>query len=129
MASMGGVDLADAKRTVYSCSRKSKKWWHRMFYFVIDVCLVNAHIILSETPHQSKPSQKDFRLELPMEVLASHNSRKHHKRGSSSLDGPPSAVFADTHFPDKLSQARQCRFCRKTKETTYYVLLQRLQLH
>ena len=59
-ASMGGVDLADAKRTVYSCSRKSKKWWHRIFYFVIDVCVVNAHIILSETPHQSKLCQKDF---------------------------------------------------------------------
>ena len=34
---MGGVDLADCKRQVYSCSRKSKKWWHRLFYFFLDV--------------------------------------------------------------------------------------------
>ena len=31
---MGEVDLADAKRKVYTCSRRSKKWWTRLFYFV-----------------------------------------------------------------------------------------------
>jgi hypothetical protein len=30
---MGGVDLADQKRKSYSCSRKSRKWWHRLFFF------------------------------------------------------------------------------------------------
>ena len=25
---MAGVSLADSKRQVYSCSHKSKKWWH-----------------------------------------------------------------------------------------------------
>ena len=30
---MGGVDLADSKRQVYTCSRKAKKWWHHLFTF------------------------------------------------------------------------------------------------
>ena len=80
-AGMGGVDLADAKRKVYSCSRKAKKWWPRLFYFVLDVCIVNAYVLQCETPHQPKISQKSFRLELARELLASHNSRKHRKRG------------------------------------------------
>jgi hypothetical protein len=32
---MGGVDLADSKRKVYSCSMKSKKWWHPLLYFFL----------------------------------------------------------------------------------------------
>ena len=32
---MGGVDLADSKRQVYSCTCKLKKWWHRLFYYVL----------------------------------------------------------------------------------------------
>ena len=34
---MGGVDLADCKRQVYTCSRKAKKWWHRLLYFFLNV--------------------------------------------------------------------------------------------
>ena len=34
---MGGVDLANSKRQVYTCSRKAKKWWHRLFYFFLDM--------------------------------------------------------------------------------------------
>ena len=78
---MGGVDLADTKRNVYSYSRRSKKWWHRIFYFIIDVCVANAHIIRTELPRLSTLSQKNFHLEMTRELLASHNSRKHPKRG------------------------------------------------
>lgn len=77
---MGGVDSADAKRKAYSCSRRSKKWWCRLFYFVLDVSIVNAHIIQSETNHQAKMDGKTFRLELVRELLSCYNSRKHRKR-------------------------------------------------
>ena len=59
-AYMGGVDMADAKREVYSCSRRSKKWWHRMFYFLFDICIVNAHIVQCDTPHKTALTQKQF---------------------------------------------------------------------
>ena len=42
---MSDVDIAGAKRQAHSCSRKLVKWWHKLFYFVIDVCIVNAHIL------------------------------------------------------------------------------------
>lgn len=115
-AGMGGVDLADAKRKVYTCSRKSKKWWPRLFYFILDVCIVNAYVLQCETPHQQKLSQKSFRLELARELLASHNSRKHRKRGRSTTDGSPSIIFTERHFPDKLPSPLQCRLCSKSRE-------------
>ncbi|XP_060855513.1 piggyBac transposable element-derived protein 3-like [Metopolophium dirhodum] len=34
---MGGVDKADQLRALYNVYRKSKKWWHRLFWGVIDI--------------------------------------------------------------------------------------------
>ena len=41
---MGGVDLSDQKRKTLSCSRKSIKWYMRLFWFVVD-------IMCSQCPH------------------------------------------------------------------------------
>ena len=55
---MGGVDSIDAKQKVYSCSRKSVKLWDRLFYFVIDVWIVNAHILQMQAQHSLSVNQK-----------------------------------------------------------------------
>lgn len=41
---MGGVDKADMLCAVYGIGRKSKKWWHRIFFGLVDHTLVNAAI-------------------------------------------------------------------------------------
>jgi hypothetical protein len=46
---MGGVDLFDARKKTYSCSRKSKKWWLRLFSFLVDASVANAYILYKET--------------------------------------------------------------------------------
>lgn len=30
---MGGVNLADRYRALYNVERKSRKWWHRIFFW------------------------------------------------------------------------------------------------
>ena len=96
---MGGVDLADARRKTYSCSRRSKKWWHRLFYYLIDLSVVNAYILFSESNHCARRSQKDFVLELSEQLMAKFNARKRpaHPSGQSL----PSAHFSNKHFPNK----------------------------
>ena len=43
---MGRVDLADAMRKTYSCTRKSKnKWYMRLFWFIVDTCVINAYVL------------------------------------------------------------------------------------
>ena len=107
---MGGVDLADCRRQVYSCSRKSKKWWHRLFYFFLDVGVVNAHILETESPHSAHRSHKDFRIELAREMMALHSSRKRKVR--SSVDSvPPSVRFCERHFPNQLPGVLNCCYC------------------
>jgi hypothetical protein len=41
---MGGVDKADMLCGIYGVNRKSKKWWHRIFFGIIDRTLINAMI-------------------------------------------------------------------------------------
>ena len=47
-----GRYMADQKRKLYSCSRKSKKkWYMRIFWFLLDTAVVNAHILECESPN------------------------------------------------------------------------------
>ena len=94
---MGGVDTADAKRKTYSCSGRSKKWWHRLFY-----------MLTSYKPHQTNLTQKEFRLELARELMSSLNARKHRKRGRNSTGATPSLIFSENHFPEKPEKPAQC---------------------
>jgi hypothetical protein len=118
---MGGVDLADCKRQVYTCSRKAKKWWHRLFYFFLDVGIVNAHILETESSHSPNRTQKEFRLELARELMTLHTSRK--RRARVSVESvPPSIRFCERHFADLLVTALNCRYCstaENRKRTKY----------
>ena len=37
---MVGTDLCDQRRGQYSTQRRSKKWWHCLFYFTLDILMV-----------------------------------------------------------------------------------------
>ncbi len=39
---MGGVDTANQLRSYYERDRKTKKWWHRLLYSLLETCLVNS---------------------------------------------------------------------------------------
>jgi hypothetical protein len=55
---MHGVDVADQLRASYSCQTRSHKWWHRVFFFLIDTTVVNMYIIyLSLLRRQQVPSR------------------------------------------------------------------------
>ena len=57
---MGGVDKADMLCAVQGLSRKSKKWWHRIFFWIIDRTVVNAQVTFSKL--EKRPiSVLDFR--------------------------------------------------------------------
>lgn len=47
-SNMGGVDKADMMRSLYGYDRKSRKWWHRLFWGMIDIAMVNSFTVYSE---------------------------------------------------------------------------------
>ena len=106
---MGGVDLADMKRKLYSCSRRSKKWWFRLFYYLVDISVVNSHVIISETPNVAAISSKNFVIEVARELMSSYSSRKRSPNTSASV--PPSICYCERHFPAKCEKTGQCLIC------------------
>ena len=112
---MGGVDLADQRRKTYSCSRKSNKWWHRLFFFLLDASVVNSYIIASETANIQNRSLKEFILELVEELLSQHCSRKRPGRRHIEM-GPPSIRFNERHFPDRIQAKHACVVCSQNNQ-------------
>ena len=42
---MRGVDLIDQHRVAYSSQLQTRKWWHRLFIFVLDSSIGNSYIL------------------------------------------------------------------------------------
>jgi hypothetical protein len=48
---MKGVDVVDQLWASYNSQTWSHKWWHRIFYFLLDMTIVNLYILyLSHAP-------------------------------------------------------------------------------
>lgn len=52
---MGGVDLTDQHLSYYSMTnRRTLKWWKKVFWRLIDLCIVNSWIIFHQNyPHST----------------------------------------------------------------------------
>lgn len=58
---MGGVDFADRLRQCYCTDRRSKKWWHRLFFGLLDIAFVNSYVIYKKMNPSENVSLLDFR--------------------------------------------------------------------
>ena len=112
---MGGVDLFDMKRKLYSCSRKSKKWWRRLFWFLVDTAIVNAHILECWSPNHNTRTLKEFRIALATEYLDLFSCRGKPGRPSTGhpstgIDSHPDTAYS--HWPsDRRTSRRRCANC------------------
>lgn len=85
---MGGVDLQDSLLGLYPIKVKSKKWYHRIFYHMLDVAVVNAWILDKKIKRQLGQEDKiipllTFKTELAMQ-LCNRGLPNTHKRGRPS---------------------------------------------
>jgi len=84
---VGGVDVSDQYISSYSFIRKSKKWWRKMFFWLLEVAVVNSFILynLSAVANQKpKLSHKKYRLELMKALVGVVRNREGKKRGRPS---------------------------------------------
>ena len=107
------MDLFDSCHKTYSYSHKSKKWWTRIYYFLLDAAVTNVYILYKETPGTEAFTMKDFVLQLAEYLLGCHNCRK----SSSAQDPPPAGHLRERRFVDKCEKAKQCRVCKRRKRT------------
>ena len=82
---MPGVDLADQKRHGRIIARRRlKRWYKKVFYHLIDIALVNAHIILTTIPEYTGMSAEDFRQTLVKSLI----SRYWYPTSTQGIVGP-----------------------------------------
>ncbi|KAK3108149.1 hypothetical protein FSP39_002030 [Pinctada imbricata] len=115
---MNGVDRADQLRSTYSICRKASKWWKYLFWFMVDVCICNAfilmkestnHVIKTKTGRTRERTQLEFRIKLAHQLLGDFwGKRKRESIGERQTQG----LF---HWPIEMDKKRTCKQCSKQK--------------
>ena len=79
---MRGVDRGDQLSGYYNIGRRSKKWWKRVFSYLVECCILNSYVLESHVQaasHQVRGSGKRdflaFRLDLARQLVGSYCSR------------------------------------------------------
>jgi hypothetical protein len=99
----------------YTASRRTWKWTKKLFFHLLDLTIVNSHILLSSCGG-NKISHRNFRLTLIREMLA---RARHEPRPSMHLGRPaPTSTNIgrlDTthnkHWPTRNHPKARCRVC------------------
>lgn len=124
---MGGVDKNDQMKSYYGINISGKKWWTRVFFDLIDRAIFNSKVLYNESPHSSRKSLKDFKVDLAKLLIGNFCSWQKH--GRTSLNNQQ-ARFVERHFPDflplndkgKRMERRRviCSQASIRKNTSYY---------
>lgn len=131
-AKMGGVDRSDHYCTSYSFARKSLKWWRKLYFWILEVSVVNSFILynMERSRNNLRPvSHMAYRKEL-IKMLVSDVRNLHPKRGRpTSLDSESSVRMNGLYHSIKVSEGKKTKDCavcsnRKIpggrKETSFY---------
>ena len=129
-----GVDVYDSRRKTYSCSHKSKKWWMRIYYFLLDTAITNAHVLYKDSLRTKKTTHQEFVFSMIIHLLGAHSSRK----WQSCSQPPPAGCLQRRHFQqgvpvlylprEKENDVRlQKLLCWNTGSTLPHTLLRHLQ--
>ena len=111
---MKGVDLSDQLATSYSSPRKCRKWYHNLFFHLIDTAVVNAYSV-----HKVLGGRKthlDFRLDL---ITSLFTRRRHRDATPRPAPLRPALVHGRRmdaqHLLVSAPKPRRCKHCRTTR--------------
>ena len=126
-ATKGGVDTFDQLCSLTNCIRKTRRWPLCLFFGMLNIAMVNAHILFSMRFPGVKGSRRDFLKTAALELctpLIHHRllSEKNLNRGlrvvmRSTLqlgNITPPALHQVGH--KKLDKRRRCRTCPSTQD-------------
>ena len=119
---MGGVDKGDQYRRYYELRMKSRKFYKYIFWFMMEVCILNSYVLAQQSQIVKKGHFKDFRVELAKPLIGNYCGRR--KRGKPvQLLPPPTPKKPNlAHFPVKKKSGR-CAYCPtlgRQKESTWF---------
>lgn len=112
---MGGIDNIDRQLSITESVRKTMKWYRKLFFHLLDLCLSNAHS-LYKMRNKEPISFPSFRLQVVRSLLKLDPTDK----CAYSNDSPTRLL--GRHFP-KRGTSRRCHVCtlRNDKSRTMYM--------
>ena len=115
----GGVDTVDQLRDSYAIGRKSLKWWPRLAWWCIDICIVNAYSL--HCINDSNPmTHLQFRERLMHQLLEKYGQHQGSREGKRQKIARPNQ---DQHQLVFDGFERDCSICSRgrlgRKQTTY----------
>lgn len=123
---MGAVDRSDQFIASYQFMRKTKKWYRKMFFWNLEVAVVNSYLLYKEVreQYQKKPmTHIEFRQSLVKDLVAEKVLHRKINKTGRKPQGPPEERLVGRHFLAKKKKGTRCVVCLKKglrKETVYY---------
>jgi hypothetical protein len=89
---MRAVDMRDQQTSYYPCTRKAKRWWLRLFWWILDASVNNAHILYNYYNAEVPLDNRKYREKLIYELIGNmsrtddtpqqkRRTQRHGKRG------------------------------------------------
>ena len=108
---MLGVDRLDQRMAYYQFVRKSVRWWRKVFFWLVEVMVVNAYLLYSQhTDARRKLTHKEFRRSLVLALCEEQRSANTHHPAPRRRDQTLERLRG-SHFPDTATTRRDCRVC------------------
>ena len=109
---MGGVDLADQFNSYYALTKRSYKWWKKVFMHLLLTSVTNAYIL-----HRSSEAElltsSDFRLQLAEQLVEGYE-RRNVMRGRPSSSEETPLRLSGRHFLQHCGKSKpECVVCTK----------------
>jgi len=102
---MEGIDLSDQINQYYSCLRKTSKWYKKLFFYLLNLCVINAYILYKKfTPtDRVRKDHNYFRASLVSALIQEGTGapRPQTEMGRKILSDKPTRL-QDRHFPDHI---------------------------
>ena len=111
---MRQVDQCDGMIASVECARKTQKWYKKIFFHMLDLCVFNSHILHSVVT-KSKKTLSEFATELVRQMIGRYVPAP--LRSSSTLNTMKHERLTGRHFPEKI-MSKRCHVCHNSPNGT-----------
>ena len=105
-------------RQLYGVDRKSYKWWHRLFFGLMDMAVVDSYVLYCEINQEKSTPSFDFRREIALGLVTFPERRRdprQSKRRKIECSVPSSVRHTNVgiHKPLFFENKGRCEVCSK----------------
>lgn len=124
---MGGVDKADMLLALYRITLKTKQWYKRIFFHMLDLSVVNSWLLYRVSKHECQIQLANFKFAVAKALICSKKVEQPPPPPKILVSMPAKSVCDDArydridHFAKKMNvkYAQRCKFEGCTSKTKY----------